>query len=55
MLVLTRRLGEKILIGNDIVITIAELEHNKVRIGIDAPKQVVIKRAELLDREAAKS
>ncbi len=47
MLVLTRKQGEKIRIGNDIVITIAGTNDNQVKIGIDAPPDVKILREEI--------
>lgn len=50
MLILTRRQGEKIKIGDDIEITITSVEGNSVRIGVDAPKNVEILRTELLER-----
>jgi carbon storage regulator len=53
MLVLTRKVGEKIFIGNDITIHIALIERGKVRIGIDAPETVPIHRSELHERIAA--
>ena len=48
MLVLTRRKGEKIHIGPDIVITVVEIQPGRVRIGIEAPLAVNIVRAELM-------
>jgi len=48
MLVLTRKPGEKILIGDDIVITILESRGEGVRIGLDAPRGVRIHRAEVV-------
>ena len=48
MLVLTRKSMESIQVGADIVVTVLEIRHNKVRIGIDAPKQVRVLRTELL-------
>lgn len=47
MLVLTRRQGERINIGPDIVITVTEIDRGKCRIGIEAPKGVQIWRSEL--------
>lgn len=48
MLVLTRKAGERILIGDDIVITILDSRRDGVRIGIDAPRGVKIQRAEVV-------
>ena len=47
MLVLTRRLGESITIGEDIRIIIVDVDGNQIKIGIDAPKTVKIYREEL--------
>jgi carbon storage regulator len=47
MLVLSRRIGESITIGDDITVTILEIRKNQVRIGITAPKSVVIYREEI--------
>jgi carbon storage regulator len=49
MLVLSRKTGEKVHIGNDITITLVEIDGNRVRLGIDAPGDVKILRAELAD------
>lgn len=49
MLVVTRKPGERILIGDDIVVTILEHRRDTVRIGIDAPSDVRIQRAEVLE------
>lgn len=48
MLVLSRRLGEKIHIGDDVVITIVDIDRGRIRIGIEAPKETPIYREELL-------
>ena len=48
MLVLTRKRGEQILIGDDIVITILETKGDAVRVGIEAPRGVVIHRLEVM-------
>lgn len=48
MLVLTRKVGEKIMIGSSIVITVIDVEEGRVRLGISAPDYVLILRAELL-------
>ncbi len=50
MLVLTRKTGEGIIIGDDIRITIVELKGGGVRIGIDAPKEMKVHRQEVFDR-----
>ena len=48
MLVLTRKRGEQILIGDDIVLTIIEVRGDSIRVGIDAPRGVVIHRLEVM-------
>lgn len=48
MLVLTRKPGEKILIGDDIVVTVLDSRGDGVRIGIDAPRGISIQRAEVI-------
>lgn len=48
MLVLSRKLNEKIVIDGDIVITVVRIDRNQVRIGIEAPGSVPIHRSELL-------
>lgn len=58
MLVLSRKRGEQITIGNDIVITIVEIRGEKTRVGIDAPKDVPVHRVEVaraIEREVARS
>jgi carbon storage regulator len=47
MLVLTRRVGESILIGDEIVVTVLELNRDQVRIGIRAPRSVTVHREEV--------
>jgi carbon storage regulator len=49
MLVLTRKLMEKLYIGNDVCVTVVRLEGGQVRLGIDAPRDVAVVRAELLE------
>lgn len=48
MLCLSRKLGEKIWIGENVCITVVAIDRGKVRIGIEAPKDVPVYRAELL-------
>lgn len=50
MLILTRRVGESILIGQDIEVAVLSLKGNQVRIGIRAPQGVPVHREELLTR-----
>lgn len=50
MLVLTRKAGEGIIIGDDIKITVIELKGGGVRIGIDAPREMKVHRQEVFDR-----
>ena len=49
MLVLTRKLMEKLYIGDDVCVTIVRLEGGQVRLGIEAPREVSVVRAELID------
>lgn len=58
MLVLSRKKGEQIAIGKDITITLVEIRGDKVRIGIEAPKEVPVNRQEVqrkIDRELAEA
>ena len=52
MLVLSRKLGEKIYIGENICITVVDIDRGKIRLGIDAPRNVPIYRQELLPLKA---
>ncbi len=47
MLVLSRKLGEKIVIGNDIVITVVKIDRNQIRLGIEAPPEISVFREEI--------
>src|SRR5437762_1271283 len=53
MLVLTRKLMEKLFIGDDICVTVVRLEGGQVRLGIDAPREVSVVRAELVPERLA--
>ncbi len=48
MLVLTRKVGEKIIVGGNITITVTQIDGSRMSLGIDAPEDVPILRAELL-------
>ena len=52
MLVLTRKLMEKLFIGDDICVTVVRLEGGQVRLGIEAPREVAVVRAELVPERA---
>jgi carbon storage regulator len=50
MLVLSRKQGERIVIGDNIVITVVSMEYGRVRLGIEAPREIEVWREEMLDR-----
>jgi carbon storage regulator len=50
MLILTRRIGESVVIGDDIKLTVLGVKGSQVRLGIDAPKTVSVHREEIYDR-----
>ena len=50
MLILTRRVGESLMIGDNVDITVLGIRGNQVRIGINAPKDVSVHREEIYDR-----
>lgn len=53
MLILQRRPGEKVMIGDDISVSLVSIDGNRVRLAISAPREVPIFRGELLEAEAA--
>lgn len=48
MLVLTRKVGERILIGNDVKVLVTEISGDRIKIGIEAPRNILVIREELL-------
>jgi carbon storage regulator len=54
MLVLSRKLGEKIVIGDNILVTVVKIDRNQVRIGIEAPPDVLVYREEIAPQRAHK-
>ena len=50
MLILTRRVGETVMIGRDITVTILGVKGNQVRVGVNAPKEVPVHRVEVYER-----
>ena len=50
MLILTRRVGETLMIGDDVAVTVLGVKGNQVRIGVKAPKDVTVHREEIYER-----
>ena len=50
MLILTRRVGESLMIGDDVTVTVLASKGNQIRIGIDAPRDVEVHREEIYQR-----
>jgi carbon storage regulator len=50
VLILTRKIGESLMVGDDVTVTVMAVHGNQVRIGINAPKDVAVHREEIFDR-----
>jgi len=50
MLILTRRVGESVIIGNDVTVTVLGVKGNQVRLGVNAPREVAVHREEIFER-----
>ncbi|MEY3464805.1 MAG: carbon storage regulator CsrA [Steroidobacteraceae bacterium] len=50
MLILTRRVGETVMIGDEVTVTVLGVKGNQVRVGINAPKHVAVHREEIFER-----
>ena len=50
MLILTRRVGETLMIGDEVTVTVLGVKGNQVRIGVNAPKSVSVHREEIFER-----
>jgi carbon storage regulator len=55
MLVLTRRIGESVLIGGEVTVTVLDIKGDSIRIGVDAPRSTRIQRAEIVAEVSAEN
>jgi carbon storage regulator len=53
MLILTRKIGESLMVGSDVTVTVMAVHGNQVRIGINAPRDVEVRREEIYERVQA--
>ena len=53
MLILTRKIGESLMIGSEVTVTVMAVKGNQVRLGVNAPKDVAVHREEIYDRVRA--
>ncbi len=53
MLILTRRVGESLIIGDNVTLTVLGVKGNQVRVGVDAPRDVTVHREEIAKRDDA--
>ncbi len=51
MLILTRRIGETLCVGDDVTVTVLGVKGNQIRLGVNAPKTIAVDRAEIRERK----
>jgi len=50
MLILTRRVGESVMVGTEVIVTVLGVKGNQVRLGVNAPKEIAVHREEIYER-----